>query len=60
MNFEKDENPTYYIFIHVDANVLLSTQRIAWENLNKKVTVRYFLDTLKLQRHSVFITQKPW
>jgi len=39
---------TYHIFIHFNGNVLFLTQRIVWEDLTQKVTIVYFLDTLKL------------
>ena len=56
MNCGRDENPTYHIFIHLDADVLVLIQSITWENLIPKVTMGYFLDTRKLQRHSKCIT----
>ena len=60
MKYGRNENPTYNIFFHLDANVSFSTQRITWENLTRKVIMGYFLDTLKLLGHSKFTTQEPW
>ena len=59
MNYGRNENPTYHIFIHLGASVSFSTQRIVWKNLTRNVTVKYFLDALKLQRNSECTTQEP-
>ena len=59
MNCGRDENQTYHIFIHLDANVSSSIQRINREILTREGIMEHFLDTLKHLKHLEFITQEP-
>ena len=59
MNWGKDKNITFHIYILLEVNAYFLTLKTTWESLTLNVIMGHYLGTQKHPRHIESTTLKP-